>query len=62
MSFFVTAQQLDRLREKLKSLDPQLKDSLEILQCEGDLAALVGDHHRALEIWRSWFLDAPVLA
>ena len=57
--FLLAAQQLDRLREKLKSLDPQLKDSLEILQCEGDLAALVGDHHRALEIWRSLVPRCP---
>ena len=55
--FLLAAQQLDRLRQL--SLDPQLKDSLEILQCEGDLAALVGDHHRALEIWRSLVPRCP---
>ena len=32
---------------------------LEIQQCKGDLAALLGDHHQALEIWKSLVERCP---
>ena len=51
--FLLASQQLDLLRLKLSELDPLLADSLEIQQCRGDLAALLGDPQGALRIWQS---------
>ena len=51
--YLLASQQLDLLRSKLSALDPLLSNTLEIQQCKGDLAALVGDHQGALRIWQS---------
>ena len=52
MSILLGSQQLDKLNSKLKTLDPLLASTLEIQQCKGDLACLLGDPHKALEIWK----------
>ena len=50
--FLLASTDLDSLRLKLDSLDPVLESSLEIQQCKGNLAALLGDNKQALEIWK----------
>ena len=57
--FLLASQQLQQLNTKLDSLDPILGSCLEIQQCKGDLAALLGDHQEALEIWKSLVQRCP---
>ena len=52
MSFLLASQQLTQLNAKLDSLDPILSSCLEIQECKGDLAALLGHYDEALEIWK----------
>ena len=57
--FLLASQDLNNLQSKLDSLDPLVESCLEIQQCKGDLAALQGDHHQALEIWKSLVERCP---
>ena len=50
--YLLASQQLDELHLKLDSLDPLLSSTLEIQQCKGDLAAVLGDPRQALDIWK----------
>ena len=44
---------------KFDSLDPLVATCLEIQQCKGDLAALLGNHNEALEIWKPLIERCP---
>ena len=51
--YLLASKQFDVLRAKLNNLDPLLDSTLEIQQCRGDFAALVGDLPTALRTWQS---------
>ena len=51
--YLLASQQLDVLNSKLSVMDPLVDATLEIQQCRGDLAALLGDPKTALKIWQS---------
>ena len=46
--YLLASKQFDVLRARLNNLDPLLDSTLEIQQCRGDFAALVGDLPTAL--------------
>ena len=50
--FLLASKRLDELHSKLDSLDPLLVSTVEIQQCKGDLAAVLGDPLQALDIWK----------
>lgn len=50
--YFLASRQLDQLNLKLDSLTQAVGSCLEIQQIKGDLAALLGHHQQALEIWK----------
>lgn len=50
--FLLASQRFDELNLKLDSMDPLLATTLEIQQCKGDLAAILGDPQQALNIWK----------
>ena len=57
--FLLASRQVDELKLKLESLDPVIGSCLEIQQCKGDLAALLGDHDQALDVWKSLIHRCP---
>ena len=57
--FLLASQRLDELQLKFDSLDPLVASCLEIQQCKGDLAALLGNHNEALEIWKPLIERCP---
>ena len=57
--FLLASNDLDALQSKLDSLDPVLESCLEIQQIKGDFAALVGNNHQALEIWKQLVERCP---
>ena len=50
--FLLASKRLDELHSKLDSLDPLLVSTVEIQQCKGDLAAVLGDPQKALDVWK----------